>query len=357
MSDNYTYEVENLTDTKYKVSVKVKKEYFQEQKEKAYNKLAKTVEVKGFRAGKAPRNVVEAKLGAQIYEETINTVFPEVALEIVKEEKLNPVGQLEYHLEKVSDDDGLQYHFEFEGIGEIELPDFSKLKVKKDEVKVTTKEVEAVIDDMLKQGDAKNSEKKEEKEDKKQEKKQGQKQEKKQEATDDWAKSLKIDGVKDVKSLKEMIKNQLKMQKERMAEDKYSADIIDKAVEKAEIKVPEVLVEKELNAKEEGYKKKIEELGLEYETFLKTKNVNLEDLKKDWKEEATKRIAREILLVEVAKANQMKVSKDEIEAELNIIQDPKLKAQYETEQGRNFIASVIIQQKAVKHIKDQVSSE
>jgi len=50
----------------------------------------------------------------------------------------------------------------------------------------------------------------------------------------------------------------------------------------------------------------------------------------------------------------MKVNKEEIEAELAVIQDPKLKAQYDTDQGRNFIASVIIQQKAVKHIKDQV---
>jgi len=349
MSDNYTYEVEKLTDTKFKISVKVKKEFFAENREKAFNKLAKNVEVKGFRPGKAPKNVVEAKLGAQIYEETINTLFPQIAVEIVNGEKLNPVGQLEYHLEKVSDEDGLQYHFEFEGIAPIKLPEFSKLKVKKDKAEVSAKEVDAVIEDMLKREE--NNGKDDKKDDKKDEKKEN---EKKKEATDDWAKGLKIDGVETVKALKDVVKEQLKHQKEHMADDKYNAELIDLAVEKASIKVPEVLVEKELKSREEGYKKRIEELGLEYETFLKTKDVKIEDLKKDWKEESIKRIGREILLVEVAKQNEMKVNKEEIEAELAVIQDPKLKAQYDTDQGRNFIASVIIQQKAVKHIKDQV---
>ncbi|MBN1331348.1 hypothetical protein JW978_00480 [Candidatus Dojkabacteria bacterium] len=339
MSDNYTYEIENLTDTKYKISVKIKKEFFAEQKEKAYNKLSKTVEVKGFRPGKAPKNVVEAKLGASIYEEAINALFPSVALEIVRKEKLNPVGQLEYHLEKVSEDDGLQYHFEFEGIGEVKLPDFSKLKVRKEKAEVTAKEVDAVLEDMLKQG-----------------KEKAKQEDKKNKPSDEWAKNLKIDGVEDVKGLKKVIEEQLKHQKEHMAEDKYAAELIDEAVKKAGIKIPEILVEKEMKAREEGYKKRIEELGLEYETFLKTKKVNLEDLKKDWKEEAEKRIGREILLIEVAKKNEIKVNKEDVDAELAVIQDPKLKAQYDTEQGRNFIASVIIQQKAVKLIKDQVKS-
>lgn len=351
MAKDYTYEVEKLTDTKYKVVVKVSKERLAQEKENAYQGLAKTVEIKGFRPGKGPRNLIEAKLGARVYEETINKVFPKFAVEVIQKEELNPVGQLEYHLEKVSDEEGLHYHFEFEAIGKVSLPDFEKLSAKKEDTKITKKEVDAVIEDMLKQSDQEKKSKAEKDSDSK--KKKTESKTDKPEITEEWIKSLGIEGVKDEKGLRDLIKAQLTAQKEKMEEEKYVAALIDEAVEKAGIKVPETLVKKEVQNRESSYKKRIEELGLEYETFLKTKDANLEDLKADWKKEAQKRIGREILLVEVAKTNNIRVAKEEIDKEIEVIQDPNAKKQYQSEQGRNFIASVIIQQKAVQYIKDQ----
>ena len=67
--------------------VKVKREY-----ERAIEEMVKQTEIKGFRKGKAPRNLVEEKADKnKIYEEVLKNLVPEVYLEAVREHNLKPI--------------------------------------------------------------------------------------------------------------------------------------------------------------------------------------------------------------------------------------------------------------------------
>lgn len=60
--------------------------------ENALSDFAKNIEVKGFRKGKAPKQIVVQKLGKQtIYQQALKVLLPEAYLEAVKEQKIRPL--------------------------------------------------------------------------------------------------------------------------------------------------------------------------------------------------------------------------------------------------------------------------
>jgi len=60
--------------------------------EKEIVKTVQSAEIKGFRKGKAPRNLVEDKLDkTKVYEEILKTLIPEVYVEALKEHSLKPI--------------------------------------------------------------------------------------------------------------------------------------------------------------------------------------------------------------------------------------------------------------------------
>ncbi len=351
----YKYEVKSEKANQFSVSIVVDSKSFKEAKEKVYNRLKKDVSIKGFRPGQAPKSLIEARLGASIYEETLNELLPQVAVEVLKEAELNPLTQVQYHVHKVSDDDGVEFHVDFEGLAKITLPNFKKIKVKKEKVEVKKDEIEAVIKDMFdrEQEAMKTKESKEDSKDKK-EKKDSQKDEVAKSPDDEWAKTVGIKGVDTLAALKKEVEKQIKLQKEQATEEKYNLDLMREAIKEAKITVPEALVKSQLETQEKNYKERIEKLGLKFEDFLKSREIDMDKLKSDWKEEIEGSIGREILLVEIAKQNNLRIEKSDVEKELETIKDETLKKQYDTDTGRNYIATILIQQKALAWIKDQI---
>ena len=95
MSD-YTYKINKKTNTTIEIEVAVTKEGFNKEKERQYQRLSKNVKLPGFRAGKAPKSVIEASLGANLFTETIKNILPKYTSEILKKEDLNPIEQVDY---------------------------------------------------------------------------------------------------------------------------------------------------------------------------------------------------------------------------------------------------------------------
>ena len=171
---------------------------------------------------------------------------------------------------------------------------------------------------------------------------------------DKWAAGIGLTGVKTIKDLQKEVEKQLAKQKESLAEEKYRAEILDKSVIASKIQAPSALVERELENREKSYRQRIEGVGLKFDEFLKSRKTTVDDLKKEWQDDAEKRIAREILLIEVAKSQDMRVTQDDIKKELENIKDPEIKKQYESDKGKSYIATVLIQQKAIEWITKQI---
>lgn len=331
------------------ISLGISKEIFKQRKDKVFNRLSKEVDITGFRKGKAPKAMVEARLGASLYEKTLNELLPEVTYEFLTEEKMDFLGGLNYQVTKVSEEDGVEYNITFVKYPKINLPDFKKIKVSKEKVELTDKEVDEEIEKIVKyqskdkstksEGDKKGSDMKaDEKENKK--------------LDDTTVKDMGL-GLNTVKELKDLVRKQLEQQKENTATNKQLQAIVDEAVKKSKIEAPETLVDQEVHKREHEYEHRIEEIGLKLDEFLKTQNTSLEDLRKDWKKDAERQIKTDLLLFEIAKANELKVTNEEIKAELDAITDENLRKQYDSYEGRNYISGVILQQKSLNWIVEQ----
>lgn len=351
-SEDYTYKKTEPDKSEVQLEIIVGKKRFLKEKDKVFTQLSKNIEISGFRKGKAPKNLIEAKLGPSLFEETLNHLLPEITAEIIQGEKLVPITQVQYKVSKVSDG-GVSYVATFTLYPEIKLGDFKKIKVKKEDGNVTKDEVDKVIENMFQEAKKKEDAKSEESDSsgdtravssKKIEPKKSN-----LKLDDAWAKSLNL-GVPNLKELRNQTKLQLELHKKQANRDKYASDIVMEAIKLSKFDTPKSLVESELDRREADYKGRIENLGLKLDDYLRSQKTTMEKLKEEWKEDAMKKVQVEILLTEVARANHFHPGDDEIEKEIRGINDEKQKEFYSTPRGKSYIRSVLIQQKAINHI-------
>ncbi len=116
--------------------------------QKVYAKNKKSIQVPGFRKGKAPLSVVEGMYGKDVFhEDAINEMFPEIYTKVVEENDLKVVGMpsvtnLEYT------DAGIELTVESELYPEVTLGEYKGLEVVKGEVVVGDTEVDAELSRM-----------------------------------------------------------------------------------------------------------------------------------------------------------------------------------------------------------------
>lgn len=324
------------------ITLKIDSDVFVARKDKVFKRLSKDIKVTGFRPGKAPKAMLEARLGADLYEQTLNELLPDITYEYVTAEKIEFLGRISYQVTKVSEAEGVEFTISFVTYPEIKLPDFKKIKVEKEKTELTEEEIEAELQNILKYKDAQSG--KADDKDKKEEKK---------DITDEEVEALGL-GLKTVTDLKDLIRKQLESQKENIARSNQIQKVIDEAITKAKVSVPQIMVEQDVAKKEHEYKHRIEDLGLKLEDFLKTQKTTMEEMKKGWQEEAEKQIQTDLLLFEIAKSKELKVTNEEISAEIDAITDNKLKEQYDSLEGRNYVSSIILQQKAINWLAEEV---
>ena len=130
-----------------KISVTVDRESFEAGIQKAYNKQKSRIQLPGFRKGKAPRKMIEAMYGKDVfYEDGLNEIFPEVYQKLVLDEGWKAVGQPSVTELNYNDDMTVDLTIESALYPEVKLNGYKGLEVEKDEVKVTDEEVERELD-------------------------------------------------------------------------------------------------------------------------------------------------------------------------------------------------------------------
>lgn len=128
-----------------KLEFSVDKEVFDAAVEKVYRKQVKKINVPGFRAGKAPKSVIEKMYGKGVfYEDAINDLIPENYAEALKEAGISPVGQPEIDIVSI-DDNGLVLSAVVPVKPECKLEGYKGIEVEKEIVNVTDEEVENEI--------------------------------------------------------------------------------------------------------------------------------------------------------------------------------------------------------------------
>ncbi|MCI4675187.1 trigger factor [Candidatus Mycolicibacterium alkanivorans] len=138
--------VEKLSPTRVRINVEVPFTELQPDFDRAYKELAKQVRLPGFRPGKAPAKLLEARLGrGAVLEQVVNDALPGRYSEAVTTTEVRPLGQPNIEITKIEDGEELVFTAEVDVRPDIELPDLSELKISVDPIEVTDEDVDAEL--------------------------------------------------------------------------------------------------------------------------------------------------------------------------------------------------------------------
>ncbi|HEX2283215.1 MAG TPA: trigger factor [Mycobacterium sp.] len=138
--------VEKLSPTRVRINVEVPFTELQPDFDRAYKQLAKQVRLPGFRPGKAPAKLLEARIGREaMLDQVVSDALPGRYSEAVTSTDVRPIGQPNIEITKKEYGEDLQFTAEVDVRPEIEIPDLDGLKITVDPIEVTDDEVDAEL--------------------------------------------------------------------------------------------------------------------------------------------------------------------------------------------------------------------
>ena len=142
--------VERLSPTRVRINVEVRFDELKPDFDRAYKKIAQQVRVPGFRPGKVPARIIEARLGrGVVLEEVVNGAVPAKYSEaITAAENVTPIGRPDIEVTEIADNDKLSFKAEVDVRPQIDLPDLASLAVSVDDVEVTDADVQEQLDNL-----------------------------------------------------------------------------------------------------------------------------------------------------------------------------------------------------------------
>ena len=141
--------VDKLSDTRAKLTVTVPFDELGPEIDQAYKAIAQQVNIPGFRRGKAPRQLIDARFGrGPILEQVVNDMLPTRYETAVTENDLKVIGQPEIDITKIEDNDFVEFTAEVDIRPEIEVPDFSTISVEVPALKIGDEAIDEELDNL-----------------------------------------------------------------------------------------------------------------------------------------------------------------------------------------------------------------
>lgn len=138
--------VEQLSPTRVRINVEVPFTELEPDFNQAYKELAKQVRLPGFRPGKAPAKLLEARIGREtMLDQVVNDALPKRYTQAVTESELRPLGQPQIEVTNKEYGQELVFTAEVDVRPEITLPDLSELKITVDPIEVSDDEIDAEL--------------------------------------------------------------------------------------------------------------------------------------------------------------------------------------------------------------------
>lgn len=141
--------VKYLSDTKVELTIALDVQELKDAEQVALTKLAKTVKVAGFRAGKVPASVAAKNIDPNaLSQQTLEDALSKAVAKAFTDEKIQALDRPAVEVKKFVPGSELEFTAESEVLPKITLGDYKKLKVTKPKVDVSEAEVKEVIERM-----------------------------------------------------------------------------------------------------------------------------------------------------------------------------------------------------------------
>ncbi|GGK30471.1 trigger factor [Caldalkalibacillus thermarum] len=368
------------------LTVEVDKEEFAKALDQAFKKVVKKVQVPGFRKGRVPRKIFEARFGVEaLYQDALDIILPKAYQQAVEETGIEPVDRPEVDIEQLEKDKNLIFKATVTVKPEVQLGEYKGLEVPEKDFSVTDEQVEeelnrvrerqaeliVVEDGEVQQGDMavinfegfidgepfeggkgenysleigsntfipgfedqligmKKGEEKEIKvtfpEDYHAEEYRGKeatfkvkvneiKRKKLPELDDEFAKDVsEFDTLEEYKA---DLRKKLEARAKEEEENYKRETVVEKAAENATIDIPQVMIDHEIEHMISDFEQRLRLQGLDLDTYFTFTGTDLEGLKEQFKEAAEKRVRINLTLEAIAKAENIEVTEEDMEAEL-----------------------------------------
>ncbi|AGX05728.1 MULTISPECIES: trigger factor [Bacillaceae] len=136
------------------------------------------------------------------------------------------------------------------------------------------------------------------------------------ELDDEFAKDVDEE-VETLDALKEKIRTRLEESKKQESENNLRDTVVEKAADNAEIDLPAVMIDNEVDRMMQEFEQRLQMQGMNLELYFQFSGQDESALREQMKEEGEKRVRINLTLEEIAKAENIEVTDEEVTAELD----------------------------------------
>ena len=159
-----------------------------------------------------------------------------------------------------------------------------------------------------------------------------------------------------IDALKDDLRNRLEANAIERRKRAVSSALLEKIVEKHEVPLPDVLVQRESESLENEAKSYIERAGLTWEDYLEKQGKSIDEIRGEYREEAERRVKVSLVLEAIAKAEHITATADDIEAEVQNMsrqyQQPREAIMNMLRENVNALIDGIVRTKTVEFLID-----
>lgn len=317
---NYTnIAVASLPEREVEIIGEITAERMAELREKAIKKFKEDLEVDGFRKGNVPEAIVVQKVGEMaIMDEAAFIAISEEYPNIIEEHKIDAIGRPDVTITKIAAGNPLSFKIKTSIMPEVKLADYKKLAAEQSSKEIKKAEVTDEEVSMVLKNIRQNIAHQEMHID-------GSDNHDHPEITDDMlppeddSLAQMVGDLKTLDELKSKIRENIVVEKELREKDKLRTAILDAIIEKSTIDLPKIIIEGELDKMIAQLKDDTACAGVKYEDYLSHTKKTEDDLRKEWREVATKRAKSQILLNEISKIENINPAEEDIKREMDRI--------------------------------------
>ena len=142
--------VENIKGLNKDVKVFIDKETMNSYMDKKYEEIKGTVNLKGFRPGKVPKEVLKRQFGKAVFGEVLDKVLKDTSTKALEEKKIKPAGQPKLDLKTYGEDKELEYVLSVTELPKVEVKSLESIKFDQYTVKIDKSETDKRIKEIAK---------------------------------------------------------------------------------------------------------------------------------------------------------------------------------------------------------------
>ena len=142
--------VENIKGLNKDIKVFIDKKTMNTYMDEKYEEIKNTVNLKGFRPGKVPKEILKRQFGQAIFGEVLDKVLKDSSTKALEDNKIKPAGQPKLDLKTYGEDKDLEYIISVTELPKVELKSVENIKFDEYSVKIDANETDKRIKEIAK---------------------------------------------------------------------------------------------------------------------------------------------------------------------------------------------------------------